>query len=194
MQVFTGTYWKQAAREVKNLRNLTLGGLVVAMAIILESFPVYLAGPSLKIIFSYLVISMGCRVYGPVVGMMVGAVTDTLSFALAGYGEPYFPGYMLTAMLSGLIYGVFLYRQKLTWLRLIAVRLVINYGSNVLLGSVWKAMLYGKGYLYYFTTGLVKNTMLLPVEVLLMMLVLTAAQRAFARIGWKTALDTKAGT
>ncbi len=37
-----------------------------------------------------------------------------------------------------------------------------QYGSNVLLGSVWKAMLYGKGYLYYFTSGLVKNTTMLP--------------------------------
>lgn len=67
-------------------------------------------------------------------------------------------------MLSGLIYGVMLYRQKPTLPRIIVTRLIINYGSNVLLGSVWKAMLYGKGYLYYFTSGLVKNTTMLPIE------------------------------
>ena len=60
-------------------------------------------------------------------------------------------------MLSGLIYGVMLYQRKPTILRLIVTRLLINYGSNVLLGSVWKAMLYGKGYLYYLSTGMVKN-------------------------------------
>ncbi|MCO7108847.1 hypothetical protein NIA69_06215 [Gemmiger formicilis] len=54
-------------------------------------------------------------------------------------------------------------------------RLIINYGSNVLLGSVWKAMLYGKGYLYYFTSGLVKNTTMLPIEVFLTWVVLNAA-------------------
>ena len=53
--------------------------------------------------------------------------------------------------------------------------LIINYGSNVLLGSVWKAMLYGKGYLYYFTSGLVKNTTMLPIEVFLTWVVLNAA-------------------
>ena len=86
-------------------------------------------------------------------------------------------------MLSGLIYGTLLYRQRITVLRLVVVRLVINYGSNVLLGSVWKAMLYGKGYYYYFTTGLVKNTIMLPIEVLLMVLMFQLALPALARSG-----------
>ena len=162
---------------MRNVRVLAFAGLIAALAMILECFPVYLLGPSLKIYFSFLVISLGCRCYGPVVGMMVGAIVDSLGFLLSGYGEPYFPGYLLTAILSGLIYGVGLYRRPLRWWRVLAVRLAINYGSNVLLGSVWKAMLYGKGYYYYFTTGLVKNTTLLPVEVVLTLLVLGLAER-----------------
>ena len=177
MGVFTAAYWKAARNELRNVRVLAFAGLIAALAMILECFPVYLLGPSLKIYFSFLVISLGCRCYGPVVGMMVGAIVDSLGFLLSGYGEPYFPGYLLTAILSGLIYGVGLYRKPLRWWRVLAVRLVINYGSNVLLGSVWKAMLYGKGYYYYFTTGLVKNTTLLPVEVVLTLLVLGLAER-----------------
>ena len=38
-----------------------------------------------------------------------------------------------------------------------------------------QAMLYGKGYLYYFTSGLVKNTTMLPIEVFLTWVVLNAA-------------------
>ena len=177
LSVFSPAYWRAARAEFKNVRVLAFAGLIAALAMILECFPVYLLGPSLKIYFSFLVISLGCRCYGPVVGMMVGAIVDSLGFLLSGYGEPYFPGYLLTAILSGLIYGVGLYRKPLRWWRVLAVRLVINYGSNVLLGSVWKAMLYGKGYYYYFTTGLVKNTTLLPVEVVLTLLVLGLAER-----------------
>ena len=55
--------------------------------------------------------------------------------------------------------------------------LIINDGSNVLLGSVWKAMLYGKGYLYYLTSGAVKNTIMLPIEVFLTWVVLNAAAK-----------------
>ena len=168
LSVFSADYWRTARRELNNPRVLAFSGLVCAMAIVLESLPIYLLGPSLKIYFSFLAVSLGCMCYGPVVGMMAGAIIDTVGFLLAGYGEPYFPGYLITAML---------YRQKPTLPRIIVTRLIINYGSNVLLGSVWKAMLYGKGYLYYFTSGLVKNTTMLPIEVFLTWVVLNAAIR-----------------
>ena len=179
----TPTYWADARAQLKNLRMLTLAGIITAASIVLESFPIYLLGTSLKIYFSFLVISLGCYVYGPAVGILVGFANDTLGFLISSFGEPYFPGYLITAMLSGLIYGTLLYRQRITVLRLVVVRLVINYGSNVLLGSVWKAMLYGKGYYYYFTTGLVKNTTMLPIEVLLMVLMFQLALPALARSG-----------
>lgn len=179
----TPAYWADARAQLKNVRILTLAGIITAASIVLESFPIYLLGTSLKIYFSFLVISLGCYVYGPAVGILVGFANDTLGFLISSFGEPYFPGYLITAMLSGLIYGTLLYRQRITVLRLVVVRLVINYGSNVLLGSVWKAMLYGKGYYYYFTTGLIKNTTMLPIEVLLMVLMFQLALPALARSG-----------
>lgn len=179
----TPAYWADARAQLKNVRMLTLAGIITAASIVLESFPIYLLGTSLKIYFSFLVISLGCYVYGPAVGILVGFANDTLGFLISSFGEPYFPGYLITAMLSGLIYGTLLYRQRITVLRLVVVRLVINYGSNVLLGSVWKAMLYGKGYYYYFTTGLVKNTIMLPIEILLMVLMFQLALPALARSG-----------
>lgn len=179
----TPAYWADARAQLKNVRMLTLAGIITAASIVLESFPIYLLGTSLKIYFSFLVISLGCYVYGPAVGILVGFANDTLGFLISSFGEPYFPGYLITAMLSGLIYGTLLYRQRITVLRLVVVRLVINYGSNVLLGSVWKAMLYGKGYYYYFTTGLAKNTIMLPIEVLLMVLMFQLALPALARSG-----------
>ena len=177
LSVLTPDYWRTARRELNNPRVLAFSGLVCAMAIVLESLPIYLMGPSLKIYFSFLAVSLGCMCYGPVTGMMAGAIIDSVGFLLAGYGEPYFPGYLITAMLSGLIYGVMLYQRKPTIPRLIVTRLLINYGSNVLLGSVWKAMLYGKGYLYYLSTGMVKNTIMIPIEVALMWLALNAAEK-----------------
>ena len=163
LSVFSGAYWRTARNELKNPRVLAFAGLVCAISIVLESLPIYLMGPSLKIYFSFLAVSLGCMCYGPVTGMMAGAIIDSVGFLLAGYGEPYFPGYLISAVLSG------------TLPRIIVTRLIINYGSNVLLGSVWKAMLYGKGYLYYMTSGAVKNTIMLPIEVFLTWMVLNAA-------------------
>lgn len=177
LSVFSAAYWRAARAEFRNVRVLAFAGVVCAMAVVLESIPIFLLGPSLKIYFSFLAVSLGCMCYGPLVGMMAGAVIDTVGFLISSFGEPYFPGFLLTAILSGLLYGLLLYRRKPTVPRILLTRLILNYGSNVLLGSVWKAMLYGKGYLYYATTGLVKNTLLLPLEVFLTWVVLSAAVR-----------------
>lgn len=177
LSVFSAAYWRAARAEFRNVRVLAFSGLVCAMAMVLETMPIYLLGPTLKIYFSFLAVSLGCMCYGPLVGIMAGAVIDSVGFLISSYGEPYFPGLMISAMLSGLIYGVMLYRRKPTVWRIILTRLIINYDINVLLGSVWKAMLYGKGYLYYATSGLVKNTIMLPIEVFLMWVVLNAAVR-----------------
>ena len=177
LSVFSAAYWRAARAEFRNVRVLAFAGVVCAMAVVLESIPIFLLGPSLKIYFSFLAVSLGCMCYGPLVGMMAGAVIDTVGFLISSFGEPYFPGFLLTAILSGLLYGLLLYRRKPTVPRILLTRLILNYGSNVMLGSVWKAMLYGKGYLYYATTGLVKNTLLLPLEVFLTWVVLSAAVR-----------------
>lgn len=177
LSVFSADYWRAARAEFRNVRVLAFSGLVCAMAIVLQSMPIFLLGPTLKIYFSFLVVSLGCMCYGPLVGMMVGGVIDSVGFLLSSFGEPYFPGYLITSMLSGLLYGLMLYRRNPTIPRIIVTRLIINYGSNVLLGSVWKSMLYGKGYLYYATSGLVKNTIMLPIEVFLTWMVLGAAVR-----------------
>ena len=145
LSVFSADYWRAARRELNNPRVLAFSGLVCAMASVLESLPIYQMGPSLKIYFCFLAVSLGCMFSGPVTGMMAGAIIDSVGFLLAGYGEPYFPGYLISAVLSGLIYGVMLYRQQPTLPRVIITRLIINYGSNELLGSDWKAMHNDKG-------------------------------------------------
>ncbi|MBQ8646591.1 MAG: folate family ECF transporter S component [Oscillospiraceae bacterium] len=179
----SAAYWHSANAQLRQVRTLALGGLAAAMAVVLELFPIYLMGPTLKIYFSFIAVSVGAYVYGPITAMMVGGIIDVVGFLLAAYGEPYFPGFLLSAILSGLVYGLFLYRQRLSVLRLVLLRLVINFGVNVALGSLWKAMLYGKGYLYYLTSGLVKNTLLLPVEVLLTLMVLRLMLPVLGRSG-----------
>ena len=46
--LYAAAYWQQAADEFKNIRVLAFAGMVTALAIILESFPIYLLGQSLN--------------------------------------------------------------------------------------------------------------------------------------------------
>ena len=87
-------------------------------------------------------------------------------------GGPFFPGYTLNTVLAVAIYALFFYRQRITVWRVAAAKVLTNYPVNVGLGCLWSHMLYGKGYLYYAATSVVKNTLYLPVQILLLYMLL----------------------
>lgn len=163
LRTFSKSYWISAATELRSLRRLTLAALVAAITIVISGLFIPV-GENLRIYFTFLVSSVGCAVYGPLMGLLGGAATDTLSFIIFG-GGAYFPGYLLSEMLGCLIYGLFLYRKRITIARLAVMKLLINVFVNIFLGSVWSAMLYSKGFYYYLGKSVIKNLVLLPVEV-----------------------------
>lgn len=163
---FSLAYWRGALAELKNLRRLIFAALVVALGIVISSLYIPV-GENLRIYFKFLVYSIGSAVYGPFVGLLVGAAGDTLGFFIHPSGA-YFPGYLLSEMLGCLIYALFLYRKRITILRLFLAKLIINVFVNILLGSLWSAMLYSKGFIYYMSKSVVKNLVLLPLEVVAM--------------------------
>ena len=45
----TPAYWADARAQLKNVRMLTLAGIITAASIVLESFPIYLLGNLLQL-------------------------------------------------------------------------------------------------------------------------------------------------
>lgn len=121
-------------------------------------------GENLRVSLSFLLVALEAAILGPAAGMVSGFVTDIVSFMIAPSG-PFFFGYTLTAMLGSLCYSLLLYQKKITLSRIAIAKTLANYLVNVLLGSCWSAMLYSKGYYYYFVKSLFKNTILLPFEI-----------------------------
>lgn len=179
--VLSPAYWRAALGEVKNLRRLTFAALCCALSIVIGGFFIAV-GDNLRVYFTFFVTAVGCAVYGPVLGVMVAAVTDTLNYVLFPTGA-YFPGYLLSEMVGALIYSLFLYRKKITVLRLFGAKFLVNYLVNVGLGCLWSQMLYGKGYLYYLVKSLVKNSMLLPLEVMALAALFSVLVPTFSRLG-----------
>lgn len=187
--ILSKTYWKCACGELKKLRMLTFAALCCALSIVVGALYV-VVGDNLRVYFTFFITAVGCSVYGPVVGVLVAAVTDTLNFLQFPSG-PYFPGYMLGEMLAAVIYGAFLYRRKVTVLRLYGSKLLVNYIVNVLLGCLWSKMLYGQGYLYYLAKSLIKNTLLLPIEVICLAALFSVLIPVFSRFGLLPAHEKK---
>lgn len=174
-------YWHSAGRELSRLRVLTLGAMLLALRIVISAVRIPVAD-NLNIMFTYLPESLIALICGPVVAPMVGAAGDILGYFMHPDGG-FFPGYTLSAMLTALIYALFLYRARITVLRLAFAKLLVNGLVNVLLGSLWSSVMYGKGYLYYFAKSAVKNTIMLPVEIIVLTLVLSILLPVLSRSG-----------
>lgn len=179
--ILSKAYWKSAADEIKRLRMLTFGALIAALGIAFSGMYI-VVGENLRIYFSFLITAVGCSVYGPVVGVLVAAVTDTLGYVMFPTGA-YFPGYLLSEMAGALIYSLFLYRKKITVLRIYGAKFLVNYLINVLLGCLWSKILYGQGYFYYLVKSLIKNTLLLPLEVISLSALFAFLIPVFSRFG-----------
>ena len=178
---FTRGYWHTAARELKNLRMLTLAAIVVALRIVLGGVRIPL-GDNLNIFFGYLINSLGSAIYGPVVALLSGFATDILGYFVRPDG-PFFPGYVLSTMLGSFFYALFFYRARITLPRIIGAKLTVNLLVNVGLGALWSAIQFSKGYYYYLAKSLTKNIGMLPIEVFLLWLFLRAMAPVCARNG-----------
>ena len=171
---FSKAYWRDAAGELKNLKKLTFAALMMAICIMLSYIPSVPLIGSAKLTWGFLGRSVCAMVCGPVLGAVFGVAEDLLSFFLTGGGGyPFFPGYTLTTMLGMVFYSLFLYRSKVTVCRVFWAKLVTNV-QNVLLGTLWSSILYGKAFWVLAGGNAIKNLIMLPVQTLLLVLLFSA--------------------
>jgi ECF transporter S component (folate family) len=168
---FSADYWRDAARELRDLRKLTFAALMIAMCTVLGYIPSVALFGGAKITWGFLARAVCAMVCGPVLGVAFGFAEDILSFFLTGGGgSPFFPGYTLTTMLGVFIYALFFYRSNITIRRVFLAKLLTNI-QNVLLGSLWSAILYQKAWPVLAAKSAVKNAiMLIPQTVILAVL------------------------
>ena len=164
--ILSPVYWKEARNNLTNTRLLALSAIFLAMQCIMEGFFIPV-GDNLRIYFSFLLVSLMAMICGPVIALCYGFVQDLIGYMLVPSGGFFF-GYILSSMAGAFIFALFFYRQRLSVVRIFLAKLLINVFVNIFMGSLWSAMLFGKGYYYYLVKSMIKNLMLLPVEVLLL--------------------------
>ena len=72
---FSPGYWRDALRELKDLRKLTFAALMIAACLILNKFKIPL-GESLSLSVTFLARALCATVCGPVVSIVFGAAED----------------------------------------------------------------------------------------------------------------------
>lgn len=134
-------------------RELVTLGLLIAINIILARVipPVYTQ--NIRLDFAFLTVLIAAALYGPLPAMAVAGLSDFLGAILLPKGA-YFPGFTISEMLVGLIYGFFLYRTstpKETFFR-IALSAFLAALVHLFLTTYWLAVIAaGAGFLEVFT-------------------------------------------
>lgn len=175
-------YWRSAVAEFKNTRSLVTAALLCALCIIVEKFDIPIIYNVLTVSFTFIVVSLCSLLTGPVVAIPCGIITDLVG--VIGTGYTCFFGYTLSAVAAAVIYALFLYRKKLSFERIFLSRFVVDIFVNVLLGSVWRVMMMNGPYLAYVTIAGIKNLLLLPFEVIVLVLFFNAILPALSRLGF----------
>lgn len=157
--------FSDSLQELKKTRSLAMTAMLLAIAVILGFLAVQVT-ESIKISFAFLVDELVGMLFGPTVGAVFGAVDDFLKYVVRPTG-PYFPGFMISEMLSAMIYGLFLYKRPIRLPRIIAANTTVTVFVNMFLNTVWLSMLYGNAIPVILPARVVKELILLPINIVL---------------------------
>lgn len=100
--------FKSSAAELKNVRCLTVTGILTALFIVLDICSINIGG-FIKLNFNFLALASVGMLFGPVPAVMCAVAGDLIGCIISGFSP--IPLLTCTGALSGLIYGVCLYKR-----------------------------------------------------------------------------------
>lgn len=157
-----------SAKSLKKTGVLCASAVFAAIFVVLYSIKLQIA-PELRVTFTFIPLALAGWLLGPIPAMLVGMVGDIVGCVLFPAGA-YFPGFTLTKIVAGLIYGLCLYRKNkgMVLFTVIAV-LSVNLFANVALNSVWLSILYKNVWSVYAASHLLKNLLSSPIEIAILL-------------------------
>lgn len=159
---------KEEAMHTKmSVKSISIIGILVAMEIILARFSIHTW--NLKIGFSFIPVVVAAIFYGPVTAGLVGAIGDIMGYILFPVGA-YFPGFTLTAFVTGMIFGFFL-RKSQSVLNVVLAVLCVQIFVSQFMNTYWISFLYGSPYWALFATRIYQTAAMIAVEIISTLLI-----------------------
>ena len=151
------------SKNRKNVTTITCLALLIALDIVLTRF-LAINTQFLRISLGMIPVAIAGIAFGPVWGGVCGAVGDVLGRLLYPSGA-YFPGFTLTAALTGMIYGLFLYHKSEQHIlrNTFLASTIVCIGCNLLLDTLWLDLMYGSGFIAILPARIVKCVFNIPI-------------------------------
>jgi len=136
------------------IRKITLLGILTAMQIILGSL-LSVQFLTTKIAFAFIIIALTARLFSP----LVTAGSTALAYFLGMLLFPkftFFPGFILTAFLTGLTFGL-AFQHRTSLFRILLANLIVVFVLNLLLNSLWLHIMYMTPWSALFATRIIQE-------------------------------------
>ena len=103
--------FKRSAAELKNLRTLCVTAMLVALDLVLKSVTINVT-KDMKITFAFVALASIGMLFGPVVSLLAGTVTDVVGFFIAKQSGAFNPMFTAVEAIGAMIYGMVLYNLR----------------------------------------------------------------------------------
>ena len=162
-----------SARELKQVRTITVAALFMALSIVLRTIAIPI-GTDIRITFAFLGVMIIAMLYGPVVSMIAALGTDIIGY-----------------LLDGLLFSAVLARLTVVLIGNLVLNSSILYACYInpdfpfaMSGSAWSA--FGT----WMLPRLIKNVGQFPFDVIMICVLLPIVVKAYQQVFHKSVLRT----
>ena len=157
-------------KKFSDIKVLTACAMLLAIATVFGFFKIPISN-IIEIRLQFLPVACAGYLFGMPAGAVVGGLTDILCYIVKPTG-PFFPGFTLSSIAEGLIYGFFLYKKPVTLKRVSLAVLVNTIVIDLCLTPLWLMILYKNAFTAVFMARIVKVIVMYPINIALLMGVL----------------------
>lgn len=150
-------------------KKIILTALFIASTVVLGRI-LSIRTPIITIGFAFVPIILSAIILGPKYSTFIAGISDVIGALLFPTGSFFF-GFTITSLLTGLIYGLLLYRKnkfkvdKWFIIRLVISVIIVTGILNGVLNTIWIIMITKGASKIIVTTRVLKQLVMAPVEV-----------------------------
>ena len=152
-----------------NTLRIIVMAFLIAISVVLTRF-CSINTPILRIGFGFLPCALMGIMFGPLWAGAGYAIADVLGMMIFPNGA-YFPGFTVTAFLTGVVYGFFYHNKEITIKSSIIPNLIVSLVLNLCLDTLWLMVLMGQGFWVLLPTRIVKCAVMFVIQLILIPLV-----------------------
>ncbi len=152
-------------------KKIVLTAVLLAMEIVLSRF-LSIKTPLMKISFAFVPTCICAIWLGAKWTILLNVLGDLIGATLFPTGA-YFVGYTISTAISGLIYGLILYKDekkiytnKQFLIRIIISVILVTCISNIGLNTLWISITTGKAFIILLGTRIIKEIIMIPIQII----------------------------